>query len=181
MDGKRWGWDCEACCRGTKASQGWAEIKQITCCEEQNKAWVHLSQANQTHSEPAIQCHAPPWFHQAAEAATLAQLEEQEKRLVQGEDWHRGFQYASRVCESLSNSLLVFEQFGSVLSLPFLPMNTAISFWSFHIQSGRHSPKNISRKLAMLAGVPLALARNMPGAGFANSLILSDLTPPGGL
>ena len=36
----------------------------------------------------------------------------------------------------------------------------------------------LSRKLAMLAGVPLALARNMPGAGFANSLILSDLTPP---
>ena len=26
----------------------------------------------------------------------------------------------------------------------------------------------ISRKLAMLAGVTLALARNMPGAGFAN-------------
>ena len=48
--------------------------------------------------------------------------------------------------------------------------------------------KHLSRKLAMLAGVPLALARNMPGAGLANSLILSDLTlppspppPPGGL
>ena len=37
---------------------------------------------------------------------------------------------------------------------------------------------DFSRKLAMLAGVPLALARNMPGAGFADSLILSDLTPP---
>ena len=36
----------------------------------------------------------------------------------------------------------------------------------------------LSRKLAMLAEVPLALARNMPGAGFTNSLILSDLTPP---
>ena len=34
------------------------------------------------------------------------------------------------------------------------------------------------RKLAMLAGVPLALARNMPGAGPAHSLILSDFTPP---
>ena len=44
---------------------------------------------------------------------------------------------------------------------------------------------DFSRKLAMLAGVPLALARNIPGAGLANSLILSDLThlnpPPGGL
>ena len=30
----------------------------------------------------------------------------------------------------------------------------------------------------MLAGVPLALARNMPGAGPANLLILSMLTPP---
>ena len=32
---------------------------------------------------------------------------------------------------------------------------------------------NKSRKLAMLAGVPLALARNMPGAGPADLLILS--------
>ena len=38
--------------------------------------------------------------------------------------------------------------------------------------------RDISRKLAMLAGVPLALARNMPGAGPANFLILSMLTPP---
>ena len=30
----------------------------------------------------------------------------------------------------------------------------------------------------MLAGVPLALARNMPGAGNADLLILSDLSPP---
>ena len=30
----------------------------------------------------------------------------------------------------------------------------------------------------MLAGVPLALARNMPGAGPADFLILSELTPP---
>ena len=47
-----------------------------------------------------------------------------------------------------------------------------------------HSIHSISRKLAMLAGVPLALARNMPQAGFVNSLILSDLTPsppPAGL
>ena len=36
----------------------------------------------------------------------------------------------------------------------------------------------LSRKLAMLAGVPLALARNMPGAGPADLLILSMLTPP---
>ena len=37
---------------------------------------------------------------------------------------------------------------------------------------------NYSRKLAMLAGVPLALARNMPGAGPADLLILSMFTPP---
>ena len=37
---------------------------------------------------------------------------------------------------------------------------------------------HLSRKLAMLAGVPLALARNMPGAGNADFLILSDLSPP---
>ena len=36
----------------------------------------------------------------------------------------------------------------------------------------------LSRKLAVLAGVPLALARNMPGAGPADLLILSMLTPP---
>ena len=35
-----------------------------------------------------------------------------------------------------------------------------------------------SRKLALLAGVPLALARNMPGAGPADLLILSMFTPP---
>ena len=29
----------------------------------------------------------------------------------------------------------------------------------------------------MQAGVPLAVARHMPGAGFANSLVLSDLPP----
>ena len=34
--------------------------------------------------------------------------------------------------------------------------------------------------LAMLAGVPLALARNMPGAGRADLLIVSMLTPPWG-
>ena len=39
-------------------------------------------------------------------------------------------------------------------------------------------PRRISRKLAMLAGVPLALARNMPGAGPADLLILSMFTPP---
>ena len=38
--------------------------------------------------------------------------------------------------------------------------------------------KSLSRKLAMLAGVPFALARNMPGAGPADFLILSELTPP---
>ena len=43
----------------------------------------------------------------------------------------------------------------------------------FHILQSDMLP----RIIAMLAGVPLALARNMPGAGPANVLILSMLTP----
>ena len=59
---------------------------------------------------------------------------------------------------------------------------TQSTFQHFH-HFGSSAPADLdhmSRKLAMLAGVPLALARNMPGAGFAHSLILSDLTPPPG-
>ena len=64
---------------------------------------------------------------------------------------------------------------------PRLVMPLFVDFQAIWVKSGFPLTWNdlpLSRKLAILAGVPLALARNVPGARFANSLILSDLTPP---